>query len=88
LNDASFVPFSNEHTSVFTIVLPESLTQNLISYMRKYHLQMSYESDYLKSKKWYQLATFGYYTEKQLKQVSKALSLFVNISSVQKIELF
>ena len=88
LNDASLVPFSNEHTSVFTIVPPGSLSQNLISYMRKYHLQMSYESDYLKSKKWYQLATFGYYTEKQLKQVSKALSLFANTSSGKKIVLF
>ena len=88
LNDASLVPFSNEHTSVFTIVPPESLTRLFITYMRKHHLLMSYESDYLKSKNWYQLATFGYYTEKQLKQVSNALSLFVNTSSGKKIELF
>jgi aspartate aminotransferase-like enzyme len=88
LNDASLVPFSNEHTSVFTIVPPESLTRLLISCMRKHHLLMSYESDYLKSKRWYQLATFGYYTEKQLKQVSNALSLFANTSSGKKIVLF
>jgi len=88
LNDASLVPFSNEHTSVFTIVPPESLIRHLIMYMKKYHLLMSYESDYLKSKRWYQLATFGYYTEKQLKQVSNALSLFAKTSSGQKNELF
>jgi aspartate aminotransferase-like enzyme len=80
LNDASLVPFSNEHTSVFTIVPPESLTLHFIRYMKKHHLLMSYESDYLKSKRWYQLATFGYYTEKQLKEVSNALSLFANTS--------
>jgi aspartate aminotransferase-like enzyme len=76
LNDASLVPFSNAHTTVFTIAPPESLTRHLMMHMRKHHLLMSYESDYLKSKRWYQLATFGYYTEKQLKQVSNALSLF------------
>jgi aspartate aminotransferase-like enzyme len=73
LNDASLIPFSNEHTSVFTIVPPESLTRHLMMHMRNHHLLMSYESDYLKIKKWYQLATFGYYTEKQLRQVSNAL---------------
>jgi len=78
LNDASLVPFSNEYTSVFTIVPPGLWTRHLASCMRKHHLLVSYESEYLKSKRWFQLATFGYYTEKQLKQVSKALSLFAN----------
>jgi len=73
LNNVSLVPFSNYTTSVFTIVPPESIARHLIRHMRNHHLLISYESDYLKNKRWYQLATFGYYTEKQLKQVSDAL---------------
>jgi hypothetical protein len=49
---------------------------------------MSYESDYLKSKRWYQLATFGYYTEKQLKQVSNALSLLQILHRERKLNFF
>ena len=79
LNDASLVPFSNEYTSVFTIVPPESLARHIIRQMKKYHLLMSHESDYLKTKRWCQLATFGYYAEKQLKRVSNALC-HINIS--------
>src|SRR5436190_22936750 len=74
LNDASRVPFSNEHTSVFTIVSPGSIIQQFARHMVKHHLLLSYESDYLKCRKWCQLATFGCYTERQLKQVSNALN--------------
>jgi aspartate aminotransferase-like enzyme len=73
LSDASIVPFSNEHTSVFTIVAPGSITQLFTMHTTQKHLLVSYESDYLKKRRWCQLATFGYYTEKQLKQVSNAL---------------
>jgi aspartate aminotransferase-like enzyme len=73
LSDAAMVPFSNEHTSVFTIVLPGSITKQFTRHMTQKHLLLSYESDYLKKRRWCQLATFGYYTEKQLKQVSNAL---------------
>jgi aspartate aminotransferase-like enzyme len=75
LNDAALVPFSNELTSVFTIVPPGSIVQQFTRNMMQQHLLLSYESDYLKVKRWCQLATFGYYTEKQLKQVSNALDL-------------
>lgn len=78
LNNASVVPFSNENTSVFTIIPPGSATQQLVNQMVKLRLLLSYESDYLKEKRWCQLATFGYYTEKQLKQVSKSLHHFYN----------
>jgi len=75
LNNAALIPFSNELTSVFTIVPPGSIVQEFIRNMMQRQLLLSYESDYLQVKKWCQLATFGYYTEKQLKQVSNALNL-------------
>jgi aspartate aminotransferase-like enzyme len=74
LDDLSLVPFSNEHTNVFTIVPPESMLPQLINHFRKHRLEISYESNYLKKRGWCQLATFGYYTEVQLKQVSNALN--------------
>jgi aspartate aminotransferase-like enzyme len=73
LNEAALVPFSNQHTSVFTIVPPESLAQEFTTYMTRGQLLLSYESDYLKNRRWCQLATFGYYTEKQLRHVSNTL---------------
>jgi len=78
LKNASVVPFSNENTSVFTIMPRGSTTQQFVTKMMKHHLLLSYESDYLKEKRWCQLATFGYYTEKQLKQVSKNLHQLTN----------
>jgi aspartate aminotransferase-like enzyme len=73
LDDLSLVPFSNEHTCVFTIVPPESTMQQLINHFSNCQLEISYESDYLKKRQWCQLATFGYYTDDQLRKVSDAL---------------
>ena len=75
LDDLSLVPFSNKQTAVFTIVPPKSMLPQLINHFRKCQLAISYESDYLKKRGWCQLATFGYYTEEQLLQVSDALCL-------------
>jgi aspartate aminotransferase-like enzyme len=85
LGDLSLVPFSNEHTGVFTIVPPESMLPQLINHFRKHRLEISYESDYLKKHGWCQLATFGFYTEEQMRQVSEAL---YQIDSLLKIQSF
>jgi len=74
LNDVRLVPFSNELSSVFTITSPASIVQEFAANFQR-RLLLSYESDYLRSRNWCQLATFGYYTERQLKQVSKTLDL-------------
>jgi aspartate aminotransferase-like enzyme len=73
LNESALVPFSNGQTSVFTIVPPESATHHFTSHLINKQLVVSHESDYLKDRSWCQLATFGYYTERQLKQISNAL---------------
>lgn len=73
LNGAGVVPFSNEHTTVFTIVPPVSIARQFIVNAAQRDLLLSYESNYLKDREWCQLATFGYYTKEQLKQVSNAL---------------
>ena len=74
LDGLSLVPFSNKSTNVFTIVSPSSMAPPLIHHLKECQLEISYESDYLKKRGWCQIATFGYYTEEQLRQVSEVLS--------------
>lgn len=73
LNSYDSVPFSNSSTKVFTIVESVKREPNLVSYLRGKQLLLSEESDYLKKRRWCQLATFGYYRETQLKYVLKTL---------------
>jgi aspartate aminotransferase-like enzyme len=81
LDELSVVPFSNEESAVFTIVPPESMSLKLINHLKKSQLEFGYESDYLKKRRWCQLATFGYYDELQLRQVSEALSQIGSVLS-------
>jgi len=85
LDDLSLVPFSNEHSGVITMVPPETMLPKLINHFRKHRLEISYESDYLKKRGWCQLATFGFYTEEQIGQVSEAL---YQIGSLDKMQSF
>lgn len=72
LNDRCLVPFNNDDTRVFTLVASGTSNQIFIKNIRK-HLLLSHESNYLKSRQWHQLATFGYYTGRQLKYVERSL---------------
>lgn len=73
LNKNGWVPFSNANTRVYTIAVSEMVKPLFIKSMEQHKLLLSHESDYLKARNWMQLATFGYYTEAQLKHVLTAL---------------
>jgi aspartate aminotransferase-like enzyme len=72
LNDLDLVPFSNPHTKVFTIISGKR-NPCFIGSLKKQGVWLSHESDYLLKREWCQLATFGYYTEKQLNHVLNSL---------------
>jgi aspartate aminotransferase-like enzyme len=73
LKEHDLVPFSKPDTKVFTIAA-NIKNKKFIEEVRRKGVGLSYESDYLKSRKWCQLATFGYYKERQLKCVINSLS--------------
>ncbi len=74
LNKKEMVPFSNADTKVFTIVQPGQSIMHFTRKMKENKLLVSSESEYLKKRKWCQLAGFGYYQEKELDYVLKVLS--------------
>lgn len=73
LNEYGWVPFSDINASVYTIAVPGTAKKIFMKNMAQRKLLLSYESDYLKTRNWMQLATFGYYEEAQLKQVLNSL---------------
>ena len=74
LNKKDIVPFSNAHSKVFTIVMPGEAGLHFTRHMKQNKLLLSSESEYLKSREWQQLASFGYYTETELEYVLKVLN--------------
>ncbi len=76
LNDHGFVPFSDANTKVFTIVSSGKRKTDFYRYMKQKKLVLSNESKYLKSRGWCQLATLGYYSEKQLKFVLSSIKQY------------
>ena len=74
LKEHDLVPFSHWHTKVFTIATAGIKNKKFIEEVRGRGVGLSYESDYLKSRRWCQLATFGYYKERQLKYVISSLN--------------
>ena len=73
LNEYGFVPFSDANTKVFTIVTSGKRKSDFYRYMKQKKIVLSNESKYLTARGWCQLATLGYYTEKQLKFVFSSL---------------
>ncbi len=73
LKEHDLVPFSKPDTKVFTIISGIK-NKKFIHDVKRRGVGLSYESDYLKSRKWCQLATFGYYKERQLKYVINSLN--------------
>lgn len=78
LNACDFVPFSDANTKVFTIVTSKNKMTGFYRHMNQNKLLLSNESKYLKTRGWCQLATFGYYSEKQLNYVLNSLSKLIN----------
>ncbi len=73
LNEQELVPYSNQLSKVFTIVLANNTKKTFISKLQYNQILFSYESEYLKERNWCQLATFGYYKKNDFEYVLKAL---------------
>jgi aspartate aminotransferase-like enzyme len=73
LNAWNLVPFNNHGSKIFTIILPKEKSAIFIDQMAHKQVVLSYESGYLKTRAWSQLALFGYYCESQLKYAAAAL---------------
>lgn len=73
LSKQQIIPFSNQLSKVFTIVLADNTRSTFISKMQYKQILFSYESEYLKERHWCQLATFGYYKKSDLNYVLHAL---------------
>ena len=73
LNNYDLIPFSNKNAKVFTIVTSQKSQQIFFHSLKDRNILLSNESDYLKKRQWWQLATFGFYTEIQLNYVLKSL---------------
>ena len=73
LNEQGWIPFSSTDSRVYTIAAPELAKYIFIKDIEQRKLLLSHESDYLKARNWIQLATFGYYTEAQLKHALTTL---------------
>ena len=73
LNNYGWIPFQSVDTRVYTIAVSKNVKQVFMKNMEQRKLLLSHESDYLKTRNWIQLATFGYYREAQLKHVLMTL---------------
>lgn len=73
LTPLNIIPFSTDKTHVFTIVQEKDSTL-LCQQLEHLQLAVSYQSEYLKSRNWFQLALFSNYKEEKIK---KALNLLL-----------
>jgi aspartate aminotransferase-like enzyme len=80
LSAHDLVPFSNAYTPVFTIITTNKTALTFLTGLMRKDIILSTESDYLKKRRWYQLALFGYYTKRQLDYV---LNCFDNLNSIK-----
>ena len=76
LDEHQIVPFSNEKSRVFTIVAAESMRHKFIRHLQANGIGISYESDYLMTRGWCQVALFGVYEERELKMVKDCVAEF------------
>jgi aspartate aminotransferase-like enzyme len=74
---ADLLPFDNGSSYVFTLVPPPDEYDRLLKAFRRAGLVVSFESDYLKKRKWIQLALFNFYTERELRSVMNKLEEIV-----------
>jgi aspartate aminotransferase-like enzyme len=85
LSSAGLLRFDHKHTHVFTLVpSPDEYDMLLEAFMRA-GLIVSYESEYLRKRKWIQLALFNFYTERELISVVNKLEELVLSTARQKL---
>lgn len=73
MNHYNVVPFSDRHSTVFTVVVPAGKKSLFIDHMDNKNILLSHESEYLMKRNWVQLAVFGYYDEEQLNYAANVL---------------
>ncbi|MBV8251884.1 MAG: alanine--glyoxylate aminotransferase family protein [Chitinophaga sp.] len=69
----ALIPCSDQHSKVFTVVLPDKMKPVFVDYMQEKNIILSYESEYLVKRNWVQLAVLGYYQEEQLHYAANVL---------------
>ena len=85
LSSAGFLRFNHNNTHVFTLVPSPDEYQSLIETFGRAGLIVSYESEYLRKRKWIQLALFNFYTERELMTVVDKLEELVMPAGRQKL---
>ncbi|GEO07885.1 aminotransferase class V-fold PLP-dependent enzyme [Segetibacter aerophilus] len=78
LKEKCLLSFNESRSKVFTVVQPGNTSTDLVVGLRQKNIIVSHESEYLKLRKWFQLAFFGYYKEVQLDRVFKTLQKVLN----------
>lgn len=73
LKESGLLPFDNSGSKVFTIALPENRQRDVINQLKNEQLVFSYESEYLKTRGWCQVALLGYFTANELNYFMGAL---------------
>jgi aspartate aminotransferase-like enzyme len=68
LQQSSLAPFSQRQSFVFTLIPHENYLP-MLDQFRENELVVSFESEYLRKRKWIQLALFNYYSEDELDEV-------------------
>jgi aspartate aminotransferase-like enzyme len=73
LKQAMLAPFDQTCSFVFTIVPPADDYQEFLEQLSQLGLIFSFESDYLKERRWIQIALFNHYREDELLHVVNSL---------------
>lgn len=76
LQQGGLTPFCRKNSFVFTIT-PDEYYESLLEQFRKSGLVISFESEYLKKRKWIQLALFNYYSDDELDEVVERLDRII-----------
>jgi aspartate aminotransferase-like enzyme len=84
LSSADLLPFHHKSSYVFTLAPSPEEYIKLLEAFRKSGLTVSYESEYLRKRKWIQLALFNFYTERELRSVMSKLEDIVMTAGRQK----
>jgi aspartate aminotransferase-like enzyme len=72
LAEKKLVPFASKDSRVFTMVPGNKYDIHFLNSLQE-KLVLSYESDYLKKRRWQQLAVFGCYSVKEVEDVERFL---------------
>ena len=82
LQQASMLPFSHTNSFVFTLTPNENYLP-MLDQFRENELVVSFESEYLRKRKWIQLALFNRYSEDELNEIVKRLKKIIQNQKVK-----